>query len=255
MLLSYQAILAEGGLVDAALEELEPKTKTFFGDDRLPFTGSGGGPSSLLAAEDVAISELKQSPMGKWDSKGLRQWLSAVLEGRGRVAGDMSSELRRELHMTLVDSLIDHVDAVCAERNPAVQASVDVSVLDKKRKYPDATPSFFGSTTMSHRNKKFYVGGGGNGGSGGGSRRPVVGTGAKARLLLKSNAGRGGGGGGGDTKAEVAVAVTVAVATSGQVFMRLNLEAVLGGSSGIQGVTSQQMNEVIADIRSAMKTR
>lgn len=240
MLLSYEAILKEGGLVDAASEE-ETKTKTFFGDDRLPFAGGGAG-SSLLAAEDVAISGVKEKPMGRWGNQELRQWLTGVLEAREKdmlKEGNMSSEVIQELHMTLVDRVIDHVDAQTAT------ARHEQARGDKKRKFMDATPSFFGSTTMSHRNKKFYVGSGG--GSGGvNSHRPVVGAGARTKLTAKST-------GGGES-----------AVTCGQVFLRLNLEAVLGGSallsgssgsSGLRAVTPQQINDVIADIRSAMKTR
>jgi hypothetical protein len=260
MLLSYEAILADGGHVDADFEALETnQPNAYFGDDRVPFSGMGSGTSSLLTAEDVSITTLKETSMGKWDSKDLRHWLTNVLEARVSEEEPGADEeglaakakARMDLHITLVDRVIDHVDEVRSKRIPGVGGSDEEGKASgQKRRYLDVTPSFFGSTTMSHRNKKFYEGGGGAGGVGG--KRPVGGGKARAGLSRGLAGGRGitgtstGQGNSGSVHA---------VVTSGQVFMRANLEAVFGGSHGMPGVTAAQINEVVIYIRSALKTR
>ena len=222
--------------------------------------------------------------MGRWSSKDLRLWLTGVLEARGKQREpETGTESEAEtgvcvgmtpaaavcvaLHVALVDRVIDQVDEASSSKQEQGQGQTQVpgrgaGAVDKKRKYTDATPSFFGSTTMSHRNKKFYVGGGrstsgGVAAAGGGVSSSV----AKSKLGSSSGGSNGGGSGGGRGVS----AAGEASVTSGQVFMRLNLEAVLGGNAllgssasannGLEDVTVDQLNAVIADIRSAMKRR
>jgi hypothetical protein len=228
MLLAYERILSEGGHVQATFE-VDAQTNKFFGEDKVAFGGLGSVPQSLLSAEDVAISSLKELPMGKWNSIDLRNWLTGVLEARNST--DLDVGTRDALHMTLVDKLVDYVEDI-RNRDKVDDGS------SKKRKYPTATPSFFGSTTMSHRNKKFYMGGKGA------NQGPLVTKNTSPALRGTAN---------------VASKLNSSM-TSGQIFIRMNLGTVLGGSAlrgstGIEGVTETQIECVITAIRCAMKTR
>lgn len=234
MLLAYETILSEGGHVDAAFE-VDNQTKRFFGEDKFAFGGLSNIPESLLSAEDVAVSSVRSISMGKWDCNNLRLWLTEVLDARD--TEDMDAEVRRGLHVTLVDKVVDWVNA---ERNKLALES-QKHQDSKKRKYPEATPSFFGSTTMSHRNKKFYVGDSG-GRAVGKQRMTVKPNVAKAPVCSNASRDRND-----NTKIETSM-------TCGQIFMRMNLETTLG-SDRPDGITEEQMNAAISIIRSAIKTR
>jgi len=243
MLLAYEAILSEGGHVDATFE-VDNQTKRFFGEDKVAFGGLSNVPESLLAAEDIAVSSVRDISMGKWDCNNLRQWLIDVLDARD--TSDMDAEVRHGLHVTLIDKLVDCVNG---ERNKyALESKNNQEGGSKKRKYLDSTPSFFGSTTMSHRNKKFYVGnsGGRPGGKPRASAMPAI---AKAPIRNATGSDRG-------DKSKVETSMTC-----GQLFMRMNLETALGGdaaagrSSRPEGVTDEQMSSAVSIIRSAIKTR
>lgn len=229
MLLAYETILSEGGHVEAYTSEEEPEHKKSF--KNLVFFGGASSTSKVLAAEDVAITSLKESPMGRWNRADLRHWLTGVLEARPAADDVADKETRRSLHSSLVEALVHHVDSVRRLAGSGVGAGGDGREAGcNKRKYPGATPSFFGSTTMSHRNKKFYVGSG-VGGGGGDSQRPAPGADRSA------------------------VAQAGSVMTSGQTFMRINLEAVLVGHAKATGVAVECVNKAVAVIRSALKTR
>ena len=232
MLISYEAILARGGVVFASDDEAAKPKAVFVGDNYV--FGNSSVPSSLLKSDDVAVSVLQSSPMGTWNSDDLRTWLTAVLDKRS--LDELSGEKREEINVTLVAKVIDKVNSMIMERGPEKLVE-----NGKKRKYPDATPSFFGSTTMSGRNKKFYAG------VGAGNRSTT-----ESKLASKKT--DTGGHLGGTTKPASEV-------TSGQAFLRLNLESVIGGNAllggigGMKEITPAQMNGVVADIRAAMKTR
>lgn len=240
MLLAYEAILSEGGHVDAAME-VDTETKKFFGDDKVAFGGLSTVSQSLLTTEDIAVSSLKDSPMGRWDSNDLRHWLTGVLEEKD--SKDMDASLRHGLHTTIIDKLVDHVNAEREQHNLDHKGKLEERG-NKKRKYTDATPSFFGSTTMSHRSKKFYVGSDGAGGR----SSTQAGKPAASKLPPKSNAS--------SSVRSASAKAEAATMTSGQIFLRINLDSVVGGEALLrEGITPRQADGAIAIIRSAMKTR
>lgn len=100
------------------------------------------GLKKIIDSKDPATSILRDVKIGKWTLDQVRDWLTAVLGG-GK------------------ESSIDCVILFLSNR-PQERTDVEGSPLpqkdvlhSKKRKYPENVPSFFGSTTISNRKRRY----------------------------------------------------------------------------------------------------
>lgn len=84
-----------------------------------------------MNSEDVAISTLRDIKIGKWNLDQVQEWLTAVL-----------GNSKNSVVLSIINVL-------------SPQDKVEVKNPSKKRKYPENVPSFFGSTTISNRKRRY----------------------------------------------------------------------------------------------------
>lgn len=89
------------------------------------------GLRKIVNSEEIAVSTLRNVKIGKWNLDQVREWLVAVL-GDGR----------RECVQNIINLLVP-------------QEKAEEKHSSKKRKYPENVPSFFGSTTISNRKRRY----------------------------------------------------------------------------------------------------
>jgi hypothetical protein len=103
------------------------------------------GLKKIVSSEDAAISTLREIKIGKWSFNQVREWLTAIL---GATKESSVLCILKFLTNSSHDEKIE-VDS----SSPA--STRDSKATSKKRKYPENVPSFFGSTTISNRKRRY----------------------------------------------------------------------------------------------------
>jgi hypothetical protein len=100
------------------------------------------GLKKIIDSKDPATSILRDVKIGKWTLDQVREWLRTVL-------GDAKA--------TSIDCVVRSLSNRSPERTDVEGSPLPQkdAFHSKKRKYPENVPSFFGSTTISNRKRRY----------------------------------------------------------------------------------------------------
>jgi hypothetical protein len=105
------------------------------------------GLRKIANSEDSAISTLRDIKIGKWSLDQVREWLAAVFGSTRQPSVDCV--------LRCLTNSAQRPSGEKTEDNLLAVSSKTVATASKKRKYPENVPSFFGSTTISNRKRRY----------------------------------------------------------------------------------------------------